>query len=104
MIDDLGFGDDGITHLTACFGFQDSPNVPEALRLAKSQDNLECDLELDDASFFLSKITITRTKAPGMAKWRKKLFLAISRTSSNPADYFGLPLDRTVVMGSHIEV
>ena len=104
VIDDLGFGDDGITHLTACFGFQDSPNVPEALRLANAQKSLECDLELEDASFFLSKITITRTKAPGMRTWRKKLFLAISRTSANPADYFGLPLDRTVVMGSHVEV
>ena len=39
-----------------------------------------------------------------MAMWRKKLFLAISRNAANPVEVFHLPDDRTVVMGSHIEL
>ena len=104
LVDDLGFGDDGITHLTARFGFQDQPDVPGALLFAKEDEDVECAIDIDDASYFLSRITILRTKAPGMRMWRKRLFMAISRTSANPAEYFGLPLDRTVVMGSHVEV
>ncbi len=103
VVDDLGFGDDGITHLTARFGFADEPNVPEALQLASDAD-LECAIDPAGASYFLSRITILRTRKAGMRTWRKKLFLAISRTASNPAEYFGLPVDRTVVMGSHVEL
>ena len=56
------------------------------------------------ASYFLSRITIVPTKAPGMAMWRKKLFVAIARNAANPVAYFGLPDDRTIVMASHIEL
>ena len=39
---------------------------------------------------------------PGMRPWRKKLFMALARNASNPVAYFGLPDDRTVVMGSNV--
>ena len=60
--------------------------------------------QLDDPSYFVSKIQIITSDRPGMAKWRKKLFLAISRNAANPVEVFHLPDDRTVVMGSHIEL
>jgi KUP system potassium uptake protein len=101
--DDLGFTDDGISHLRLRFGFQDEPNVPDALRLAAAQ-GLESDLDLENASYFLSRITIVPTPAPGMRMWRKRLFTAISRNSANPAEYFGLPTEETVITGSQIEV
>jgi len=47
-------------------------------------------------------MTIVTTSAPGLARWRKKLYVALARNASNPVAYFGLPDDRTVVMGSHI--
>ncbi len=102
VIDDLGYRDDGITHLTAVFGFQDEPNIPETLRLAVAR-GLESDPDVERASYFVSQITIVRTKAPGMASWRKRLFIAISRNSSNPVERFALPGDRVVLMGSQIE-
>jgi KUP system potassium uptake protein len=37
-----------------------------------------------------------------MARWRKKLFLAVARNAADPVLYFGLPVERTVVMGSHV--
>ena len=61
-------------------------------------------LQLDQASYFLSKIELRRGKAPTMAPWRKRLFIATSYITADAAEHFGLPRDRTVIMGSHIEV
>ena len=41
---------------------------------------------------------------PGMAQWRKVLFLGLARNAADPAAYFGLPVDRTVTMGSPVDV
>jgi KUP system potassium uptake protein len=101
-IDDLGYRDDGITHLTARFGFQDVIDVPATLQMAA--DQVEGEIDVDRASFFLSRITILPTRTPGMAMWRKKLFVVIARNAANPVAYFGLPDDRTVVMASRVEL
>jgi KUP system potassium uptake protein len=101
-VDDLGYRDDGITHLTARFGFQDTIDVPGTLRMAA--DRVEGDIDVESASYFLSRITILPTGAPGMAMWRKRLFVVIARNAANPVAYFGLPDERTVVMSSHIEL
>ena len=101
-LDDLGHRDDGISHLTVRYGFQDTIDVPAALR--GCADKLESAADLDSVSYFISRITIVPTDAPGMAMWRKRLFTAIARNAANPVVYFGLPDDRTIVMGSHIEL
>jgi len=101
-IDDLGYRDDGITHVLARFGFQDNIDVPRTLRMAA--DRIEGDLDCDCASYYLSRITIVPTDADGMAMWRKKLFTVIARNAANPVPYFSLPDDRTVVIGQHIEL
>ncbi len=102
-IDDLGYADDGISHVSACFGYMDQPDVPEALR-GVAEAGLECPLEVEEASYFLSKIELKMGDAPGMARWRKRLFVATSHITSDAADYFHLPRDRTLIMGSMIEV
>jgi KUP system potassium uptake protein len=102
-IDDLGYKDDGITHITARYGFQDPLDVPALLRQAAKQ-GVEGDPKLDDPSYFVSRIQIVATDRPGMAQWRKRLFLAISRNAADPVEIFHLPDERTVVMGSHIEL
>ena len=102
-IDDLGYADDGIAHITARYGFQDETDLPAALRLARAR-GLECEIDLDSASYFISRITIVPTDAPGMARWRKKLFMVLARNAASPVGYFGLPLDRTVTMGSSIRL
>jgi len=68
-----------------------------------ARKGLERDVNVDSASFFLSRMTIVRTDAPGMAGWRKRLFMTMARNASDPVTYFGLPDDRTVVMGSHVK-
>jgi KUP system potassium uptake protein len=59
---------------------------------------------LDDASYFLSTIEPTVGTAPGMARWRKRLFVATAAGTADAANYFGLPRDRTVILGTRIEV
>jgi KUP system potassium uptake protein len=101
-VDDLGYADDGIVHVTARYGFMDDIDVPRMLR--RTAKKLEGDVDLVDVSYFISRMTIVPTRAPGMARWRKRLFVAMSRNTSNPVAYFGLPDDRTIVMGSHVEL
>ena len=103
QVDDLGFRDDGIFHVHVRHGFQDEIDVPAALDLA-ARRGLECSLDLESASYFLSRITLRRGGAGGMARWRKGLFLAMARHAANPAVYFNLPIERTIVMGGHITV
>jgi KUP system potassium uptake protein len=100
-IDELGYRDDGITHVTAHFGFQDEPNIPRALRLAEGL-GLERPIDVADVTYFLSRITIEPTPAPGMARWRKKLFVAISRNSADATEWFVLPRDQTITVGGSI--
>jgi KUP system potassium uptake protein len=100
-IDELGYGDDGIVHVTARYGFQDAPDLPKALRRAVAL-GLECELDLDSASYFISRVSLVPTDAPGMPMWQKKLFVAIAHNAASPADYFGLPDERTIVMGSRL--
>ncbi len=97
-VDDLGYDDDSIAHVTARFGFQEQVDIPEALRLA-TKKGLECDIDLDRATYFLSRITIRVTDAPGMRRWRKRLFVAIARNAASAVEYFRLPYERTITMG-----
>ncbi|HEY5144478.1 MAG TPA: KUP/HAK/KT family potassium transporter [Solirubrobacteraceae bacterium] len=103
VIDDLGYTDDGITHVTARFGYVDEPNVPEVLRMIEPS-RLEAPLDIDEASYFLSTIELHAGDAPGMSHWRKHLFIATSRIAADAAEYFALPRERTVIVGSRIEV
>ena len=103
IVDDLGHADDGITHVTARFGYMETPDVPGALRTLDPA-RTEGQLQVDDASYFLSKIELQAGDARTMATWRKRLFIATSHITADAADQFALPRDRTVVMGSHIEV
>jgi KUP system potassium uptake protein len=100
--DELGYRDDGIVHVTARLGFQDPLDVPALVREANKVVD-ECDIDTESCSYFVSHITIVRTDAEGMVMWRKRLFLSLSRLSSNPVEYFRLPVERTVTMGQHIE-
>jgi KUP system potassium uptake protein len=102
-VDDLGYREDGIVHLTVRYGFQDVQDIPAVLHLARAPGT-ELDIDLDNASYFLSRATLRLTDAPGMSQWRKKLFLMLAHNAANPAEYFRLPPSRTVVMGSQVDI
>ena len=102
--DHLGHPGDGITGLTARFGFQDLPDIPAALRLAAELQMLEGKVDLARVSYFLSQITIVPCNDPGLSTSRQELFLTMARNAANPAAYFRLPDDQTVTMGERIKL
>ncbi|MEU6096237.1 KUP/HAK/KT family potassium transporter [Streptomyces sp. NPDC047079] len=69
VIDDLGYSDDGIIHVTARFGYMETPDVPGTLALL-DPSRTEGPLHLDQASYFLSKIDLRRGRSPTMAPWQ----------------------------------
>ncbi len=100
-IDHLNDPDDGITHVSVRLGYMDEPDVPAAMALATAA-GLETEVHTDDVSYFLSTIELRTGKSPGMSRWRKRLFLATASITVDAADYFNLPRDRTVVVGSRV--
>ena len=102
-IDDLGYKGDQIYHVTARFGYADIPDVPSLLPLIHAAGQ-EGSLSGGKISYFLSTIEIRRGNTPGMSRWRKRLFVATARLTADAAEYFRLPRERTVIMGSRIEL
>jgi KUP system potassium uptake protein len=102
-IDDLGFSGDGMIHVTARYGYLDQTNIPSLLPLMHDAgvDGSSPDGRL---SYFVSRIELVPGHSPGMSRWQKRLFIATSRITADAADSFGLPRDRTVNMGSRIEL
>jgi KUP system potassium uptake protein len=101
-VDSLGYADDGIIHVTARFGYMETPDVRHALSVLEPTKT-EGSISIDDASYFLSKIQLIKG-ARTMPAWRTNLFIATSYLSADAAEFFCLPPDRTLIMGSRIEV
>jgi KUP system potassium uptake protein len=104
-VDDLGYVDDGIVHLHVRTGFQETPDIPRALAQARELRLSEMlDIDLEQASYFLSQIRIRCTDAPGMKRWRKRLFIAVAHHAASPIEVFRLPDERTLTVGSLVDV
>lgn len=102
-LDDLHYRDDGISLVVVRYGFQEHADVPAVLDVVAA-GHPETAVDASDAVYFLSKIEIVQTDAPGMAPWRKRLFLATSHIAADAVDYFSLPRKRTVLLGSAIDL
>ena len=62
------------------------------------------DAAADDASYFVSRISLRRTREPGMTRWRKAIFIAMAHNAASQAEFLHLPTDRTVVLSSEVPV
>ncbi len=91
-----------VWHVTLRVGYQEKLNVPAALALCRKQGLLEKSLDLEDAKYFLSRMTITPTDAPPLQRLAKRLFVAMARNVASPVEAFRLPRDRTVIIGSQV--
>src|SRR3954465_2553695 len=98
----LGHGRFKVTHITIRLGYQDSIDVPGSLGLCRKHGLIERNVDLEHASYFVSRITITPTAAAGQQSWRKRLFIAMARNAASPVEHFGLPSERTVTVGSQV--
>ncbi len=102
-VDALGYKRDGIIYVTANYGYMEKTHVMDALR-GLGPKQTEGKITVDDASYFLSHLELIRGHKKTMAQWRKRLFIVTSYITADAAERFGLPHDRTVVMGSRIEL
>ena len=98
----LGYGRFKVTHITIRLGYQDPVDLPASLGLCRKHGLIERNLDLEHASYFVSRIAITATDASRPASWRKRLFIAMARNAASPVEHFGLPSDRTVTVGSQV--
>ncbi len=103
VVDDLGYADDGIVHVAVRVGFNDSQDIPRGLALAIGSTP-ELDVDIADAHYFLSVLTVHATGAPRMTGWRERLFVWMAHNAANRTEVFHLPPERTVVMGANLDL
>ncbi len=96
--EDLG---QGFHRVVLRFGFMETPDVPEAL---KGLDRCGAAFRMTDTSFFLSRQTLLASSKPGMAIWREKLFAWLLRNAESAMEFFRLPTNRVVELGSQVEI
>jgi KUP system potassium uptake protein len=97
----IKFFDRGFWGVTAHYGFMQTPDVVQVLRACASQG-----LYLNEAetSFYLGRETLLPGKGKGMAPWRKRLFGFLSRNARSATDFFSIPPNRVVEIGTQIEL
>ena len=97
-VKDLG---EGFYKIVLRFGFLEETNVPVALAKVTM---CGAPFEMMKTSFFLSRQTLIASKKPGMAIWREKLFSWMLRNAASAMEFFRLPTNRVVELGSQVEI
>ena len=97
-MEDLG---QGFHRLVLKYGFMEEPDVPAALGAIT---NCGPAFKMMDTSFFLARQTLLASSRPGMAIWREKLFSWMLRNAESAMEFFRLPTNRVVELGSQLEI
>jgi KUP system potassium uptake protein len=83
------------------YGFKDERDIPLALAMC-AMHGLE--FEMMETSFFIARQTVISTVGGGMARWREALFATMSRNARDAADYFRVPTNRVIELGTQVEI
>jgi KUP system potassium uptake protein len=87
------------TRVLLRFGFMETPNVPKALAIARKAG---WQFDIMSTSFFLSRRTLRPAARSGMPRWQDRLFIVIARGANDATDYFQIPTDRVVEVGTQV--
>jgi len=87
--------------LNVHYGFKDEPDIPKLLQLCGEQG---LPFEMMETSFFIARQTVISTPGEGMAPWREHLFVAMSRNARAAADYYQIPTNRVIELGTQVEI
>jgi KUP system potassium uptake protein len=87
--------------MTANYGFKDDPDVPELLEDCGRKGFA---FDMMETSFFVSRETLIATVSPGMALWREKLFVSMSKNATKASEFFQVPTNRVVELGTQVEL
>ena len=91
----------GFWQVRVHYGFKDTPDIPQALGLCRAQGLV---INLFEASYFLSRETVVSTHGAGMATWRERLFSAMSRNAGSVAEFFRLPNNAVIELGTRVQI
>ena len=91
----------GFWRVEVHYGFKNAPDVPQALALCAAHGLA---INLFEVSYFLSREIIVPTRGPGMALWRERLFALMSRNAGNAADFFRLPGNCVIELGTRVQI
>jgi KUP system potassium uptake protein len=83
------------------YGFKDIPDVPQTLDLCKIDG---AGFNMLETSFFVSRETVIPTPGDGMALWRERLFAAMTRNAGSIVEYFHIPANRVIELGTQVEI
>jgi KUP system potassium uptake protein len=91
----------GFWQIEAHFGFAQTPNVARELQRAEIPG-----LEVDPSqiSFFVGRANVKPSPRPGMARWRERLYSALARVATRSPDFFRIPPDRVIELGTEVEI
>ncbi len=94
---------EGFYKIEAWYGFKEQPDIDEILNSCRVRYGLSFDVM--DTSFFLSRDTVIPTADhPGMALWRDHVFAWMTRNATRATEFFNIPANRVVELGTHIEI
>jgi KUP system potassium uptake protein len=93
----------GITRVLFHFGFMETPDVMEGLRLACLEPELQ-GIDPQEITYYFRRVMVIPGKTPGMAVWRKSLFATMHLNANLPAAYFGVPTAQVVEVGLEVEI
>jgi KUP system potassium uptake protein len=89
------------TRVLLRFGYMESPNVPRALAIARK---LGWQFDIMSTSFFLSRRALRPAPHSGMPRWQDQMFIRLARSANDATDYFQIPTDRVVEVGTQVTV
>jgi len=94
--------DNGLYIIHAQYGFMETPNLMKLLKLVEAQIGFEFDIM--DTSFFLARESVVPSNIPGMSIWRENIFAWMHRNAAKPSDFFHIPANRVVELGTKVEI
>ncbi len=83
------------------FGYMETPNIPKALGIARK---LGLQFDIMSTSFFLSRRALRPAPRSGMPRWQDRLFITLARSANDATDYFQIPTDRVVEVGTQVTI
>jgi KUP system potassium uptake protein len=92
---------DTFTRVGLRFGFMERPNIPRALAIARK---LGWSFDIMSTSFFLSRRALKPAARSGMPRWQDRLFIMLTRLANDATDYFQIPTDRVVEVGTQVTI